>query len=85
MLQVPWTNLGKSAVLVYIDRLPGGPHWEDIPECALHAELRDLVMNQKSFRMVKCSDLPEHGCRVFLFEASERSARTMADSHGRHE
>ena len=21
MLQVPWTNLGKSAVLVYIDRL----------------------------------------------------------------
>ena len=41
---------------------------------ALHAELRDLVMNQKSFRLVKCSDLPEHGCRVFLFEANERNA-----------
>ncbi len=75
-----WLRTTSCETLVYIDRLPGGPHWEDIPECALHAELRDLVMNQKSFRLVKCSDLPDHGCRVFLFEASERNARAAADS-----
>ena len=50
---------------MFIDRLPGpGVGWEEVPEVALHAELRDLVLTQDVFHLAKQQDFPYHGCRV---------------------
>jgi hypothetical protein len=69
-----WLRTTTADTLVYVDRLPGG-NWEDMPECALHAEYRDLLMSQQKFRLVTCRDLPRLGCSVLVFTADERNAQ----------
>ena len=62
----------KCDTLVFIDRLPGpGVGWEQVPEVALHAELRDLILSQQTFRLVKQQDFPQHGCSVFVWTRQE--------------
>lgn len=60
-----WLRKPNCDTLVFIDRLPGpGIGWEEVPEVALHAELRDLVLTQEVFQLAKQQDFPYHGCRV---------------------
>jgi hypothetical protein len=70
-----WLQTTTCDTVVFLDRLPGSGHWEEIPECALHAELRDLLMSQRKYHLVKRRDLPEHGCSVFVFTAEDRNAQ----------
>jgi hypothetical protein len=60
-----WLRNPPCDTLVFIDRLPGpGVGWEEAPDVALHAELRDLVLTQQVFQLAKQQDFPYHGCRV---------------------
>ena len=62
----------KCDTLIFVDRLPGqGVGWEQVPEVVLHAELRDLVLAQQAFRLVKKQDFPQHGCSVFVWTRQE--------------
>jgi hypothetical protein len=70
-----WLQTTTCDTVVFLDRLPGSRRWEEIAECALHAELRDLLMCQKKFHLVKCRDMPEHGCSVLVFTAEDRNAQ----------
>jgi disulfide bond formation protein DsbB len=61
-----WLRTTPCDTLVFLDRLPGGS-WEDVPDVALHAELRDLVLAQREFRLVQERAFPRHGCRVMVW------------------
>jgi hypothetical protein len=65
-----WLQSTSADTLVYVDRLPGGG-WEEVPEVALHAELRDLILGQNMFRLVRRCDLPQLGCSVLVFTAKD--------------
>jgi hypothetical protein len=68
-----WLHKTKCDTLIFVDRLPGaGVGWEEIPEVALHAELRDLVLSQQAFRLVKKQEFPRHGCSVFVWTRQEQ-------------
>jgi hypothetical protein len=62
-----WLQTTECDTLVFFDRTPGPAHWEEVAECALHAELRDLLLAQQVFRLVKQQDFPRHGCRVLVW------------------
>jgi hypothetical protein len=34
--------------------------------------LRDLLLTQTRYRLVERRDLPEHGCKVYVFAAKDR-------------
>jgi hypothetical protein len=70
-----WLETTTADTVVFVDRVPGSGFWEDVPECALHAELRDLLLGQRRFRLVKRRDLPEQGCRVYVFTAQAVNAQ----------
>lgn len=68
-----WLSRTRCDTLIFVDRLPGsGVGWEEIPEVALHAELRDLILSQQAFRLVKKQEFPRHGCRVFVWTRQEQ-------------
>ncbi len=72
-----WLRTTDCDTLIYCDKI--SPHdWADVgPECALHAELRDLVKAQAVFRLVKQRDFPAYACRVEVWKrgVSERPER----------
>ena len=71
-----WLHTTKCDTLIFVDRLPGpGVGWENDPYVALHAELRDLVMAQQAFRLVKQAAFPQHGCSVFVWTRQQQQAR----------
>jgi hypothetical protein len=70
-----WLETTTCDTVVFLDRVPGVGNWEEMPECALHAELRDLLMSQKKYRLVKRRDLPEHGCSVYVFTVQAAKAQ----------
>ncbi len=70
-----WLQTTPCDTLVYVDRLGTAGDWEEVPECALHAELRDLLLSQKTFRLVKRHDLPQLGCSVLVFTADPQNAK----------
>ena len=61
-----WLGTTACDTLVFVDRLPGRPRWEDGPECVLHADLLELLRRQDVFRLVKERDFPDHCCRVLV-------------------
>jgi hypothetical protein len=70
-----WLETTPCDTLVFVDRLPGpGVGWEEVPEVELHAELRDLVLSQQTFRLVKKHEFPQHGCAVFVWKRIEEQA-----------
>ena len=71
-----WLGTTSCDTLVFVDRLPGVDNWEKGPESDLNADLRDPDLAQKKFQLVKCRDLPEHGCSVLIFTANERTAQS---------
>ncbi len=71
-----WLRSTPCDTLVYVDRLPGRPRWEQGPECLLHADLLDLLRRQDAFHLVKERDFPDHCCRVQVWR---RSSRPTAD------
>jgi hypothetical protein len=62
-----WLQSTRCDTLVYIDSIEGPTDYEDDPLTDLHAELRDLVMGQQVFHLVKAVDLPMHSCRVLVY------------------
>jgi hypothetical protein len=62
-----WLRTTTCQTLVFLDRRPGSPLWEDLTECVLHAQLRDVLQQQDVFTRVKEQDFPQHGCRVTVW------------------
>jgi hypothetical protein len=75
-----WLKTTKCDTLVFFDRLPGPYYWEDVPQVALHAELRDVLTEQDVFTLVKEKTFPRHGCRVTLWrkEPTTEAQRTQS-------
>jgi hypothetical protein len=44
------------------------------PECALHAELKDVLPAQTRFRLAVQRDLPHHACRIQVWRRASPSA-----------
>jgi hypothetical protein len=63
-----WLRTTSCDTLVFVDRLPGRPRWEEGPELRLLADLLDLLRRQNVFRLVKERDFPEHCCRVLVWQ-----------------
>jgi hypothetical protein len=71
-----WLDRPTCNTLVFIDRLPtSAVTWENMPETALHAELRDLVLSQQAFRLVKAEEFQRHGCRVYVWVRNQPDAQ----------
>lgn len=64
---VNWLRSTSCDTLVFFERTPGPNVWEDVPDCRLHAELRDLLLSQKVFREVKRTEFPRVGCTVSVW------------------
>jgi hypothetical protein len=62
-----WLQTTDCDTLIFFERTPVPACWEDVPECALHAELRELLLAQRVFRLAKQRDFPRHGCRVLVW------------------
>ena len=63
-----WLRTTDCDTLIYCDKI-SPRDWADAgPECALHAELRDLVRSQTAFRLVKQRDFPAYACRVEVWQ-----------------
>jgi hypothetical protein len=63
-----WMRTTDCDTLIYCDKIRPRD-WADAgPECALHAELRDLVKAQTVFRLVKQRDFPAYACRVEVWQ-----------------
>jgi hypothetical protein len=70
-----WLATTSCDTIVYFDRVPGFPTlegglWE------LHGELRDILLNQCKFRLVREQTFPRHGCRILIWE------RAGGERHG---
>jgi hypothetical protein len=62
-----WLRTAKCDTLVFLDQRPGSALWEDLTECVLHAQLRDVLQTQDVFRPVKEQDFPRQGCHVMVW------------------
>jgi hypothetical protein len=70
-----WLRTTECDTLVYCDKI-GPRDWADAgPECALHAELRDLVRSQTVFRLVKQREFPAYSCRVEVWQRASVEPR----------
>jgi hypothetical protein len=65
---VHWLQTTDCDTIVFFDRLPGAYYWEEIPEVALHAELRDSLLGQHRFHLAKQEVFLHHGCRMMLWQ-----------------
>jgi hypothetical protein len=63
-----WLGTTDCDTLVFIDRADGPLFWEEVPEVALHAELRDLLREQQTFRLVKAEEYPRQACRLTVWK-----------------
>jgi hypothetical protein len=59
-----WLHTTSCDTLIFFAHLPGQGHWEDVAEVALHAELGDLLRQQRVFRLAEEHPFPRHGCTV---------------------
>jgi hypothetical protein len=64
-----WLKGTDCDTLVFFDRLAPGPvACDEFPDCAAHAQLRDLLLVQRAFGLVKEQAFPRHGCRVQVWK-----------------
>jgi hypothetical protein len=70
-----WLATTKTDTLVYLEHLPGKFDWEGVAATDLHAELRDLVLAQDVFHLVRRQYFPERACAVLIFQRQDQTAR----------
>jgi hypothetical protein len=63
-----WLQTTLCDTLIFFDRTQGAANWEDVPEVALHAELRELLLSQHVFQEIKRCDFPDSGCSVSVWQ-----------------
>jgi hypothetical protein len=69
-----WLSTNRVATIVFIEAMPGPQAitgWEPISEVHLHEELRDLLEQQRVFRLARSQEFPRHGCVVTLWKRAE--------------
>ncbi|HEY7327084.1 MAG TPA: hypothetical protein VH592_05580 [Gemmataceae bacterium] len=62
-----WLQTADCDTLVFCETTIDRPGVDSGPECALHAELKDELANQPSFRLVQVRELPHLACRVQIW------------------
>jgi hypothetical protein len=62
-----WLHSTDCDTLVYVDGDPRLLREDHGPECALHAELKDLLRAQSVFYLVRRTDLPLLSCSIELW------------------
>ncbi len=68
-----WLNSTRVRTLIFIEPLPGPEArtpWEQIPENDLHAELRDVLEEQREFQRTDRREFPRQGCTVTVWETT---------------
>jgi hypothetical protein len=77
-----WLRTTDCDTLVFLDQFgTAAAWWQDLPECAAAAQVRDLLPAQQVFRLVKERSFPEHGCQVQVWKRTPdapHSARAVA-------
>jgi hypothetical protein len=68
---VNWLGTTSCDTIVFFERTPGPTIWEDLPECVLHAELRDLLEAQSVFRRDQRREFRQIGCAVSVWRRSD--------------
>jgi hypothetical protein len=79
-----WLRTTDCDTLIFLDQLgPAAPGWQDLPECATAAEVRDLLPAQQEFRLVMERAFPENGCRAQVWKRVPPSAQVVAPAPDR--
>jgi hypothetical protein len=65
-----WLQSTDCDTLVFCETIIPRPGVDSGPECDLHAELKDLLSEQRIFRLVKQRELPHLACRVQIWRRS---------------
>lgn len=67
---VNWLQSTDCDTLVFCETTIARPGVDSGPECALHAELKDVLPDQRIFRLVQQRELPHLACRVQVWRRS---------------
>ena len=67
-----WLQTTDCDTLVFCESTIPRPGVDSGPECALHAELLDVLSNQRVFHLAAQRELPHLGCRVRIWRRPER-------------
>jgi hypothetical protein len=81
-----WLRTTDCDTLIFLDQLgPTAPGWQEMPECATAAQVRDLLPAQQEFRLLTECAFPENGCRVQVWKRgpdAPHSAQAVAPDRG---
>ncbi len=62
-----WLQSTDCDTLMFCETTIARPGVDSGPECVLHAELKDVLTEQRSFRLVRQHELPHLACRVQIW------------------
>jgi hypothetical protein len=75
-----WLQSTTCDTLVFCETTISREGVDSGPECALHAELKDLLPGQRIFRLVSERDLPHLSCRVQIWRRTAPGPGIVAES-----
>jgi hypothetical protein len=75
-----WLQTTACDTLVFCETTISRPGVDSGPECALHAELKDVLSDQQSFRLVEQRELPHLACRVQIWRRPAPPTGNVAES-----
>jgi hypothetical protein len=65
-----WLRSTDCDTVVFCESTIARPGVDSGPECAVHAELKDVLAEQQIFHLVRLRHLPHHACRVHIWRRS---------------
>lgn len=74
-----WLQTTDCDTLVFCETTIPRPGVDSGPECALHAELQDVLSGQRIFRLVHERELPHLACRVRIWRRPAPRTRFVAE------